>query len=148
EEAFYGLFENLPNRVVTGALRFVVFPWGRTFRAPRDYLGHAVCNLVLQPGPSRERLTAGMFISTDASDPVATLEAALVAVIEAEPIEQKLRAARKSATPASGLPEDDVAPAVAHGVISSAQAQIIERARALRRKAIMVDDFPKDLGKT
>jgi acyl-CoA dehydrogenase len=148
EDAFYGLFENLPNRLIAAALRFIVFPWGRSFHPPRDGLGHAVCNLVLQPGAARERLTAGMFISTDANDPVATLEAALTAVIEAEPIEQKLRAARRTAAVASGLPDDDLALALAQGIVSKAEADTVERSRALRRKAIMVDDFPKDLGKT
>jgi hypothetical protein len=28
------------------------------------------------------------------------------------------------------------------------EARLVERARALRRRAIMVDDFPKDLGRT
>ena len=37
-----------------------------------------------------------MFLSTDESDPIATLEAALAAVIAAEPIEQKIHLRRKN----------------------------------------------------
>ena len=95
EDAFYGLFQNLPGPFVGPVLRFIVFPWGRRFPRPADQLGHHAANLLLSPGPSRERLTAGMFVSTDQNDPIATLEAALVAVIAAEPIEQKIRAAQK-----------------------------------------------------
>jgi acyl-CoA dehydrogenase len=148
QDAFYGLFENLPGALVRVSLRLIVFPWGRVFRAPHDRLGHEVCNLVLNPGPARERLTAGMFISTDENDPIATLEAALVAVIAAEPAEQKLRDARKRGALANGLQDDDLAIAVAQGAISQAESEVVAQARALRRKAIMVDDFPKDLGKT
>jgi acyl-CoA dehydrogenase len=148
ENAFYGLFENLPGRFLPGVLRLIVFPWGREFRLPHDRLGHQVCALVLSPGAARDRLTSGMFISTDENDPIATLEAALVAVIAAEPIEQKIRAARKTSLFASASQEHDLAFAVAQGIISNGEADVVQRARALRRKAIMVDDFPQDLGKT
>jgi acyl-CoA dehydrogenase len=144
QEAFYGLCENLPGRVLPAALRFIVFPWGRPFRAASDSVGAAVCNLVLAPGAPRDRLTAGMYIGADG--PVATLDAALVAAIEAEPIEQKLRAQLK-AMPA-GVRHDDIGLALAQGLISEREVEIVERARALRRAAIMVDDFPKDLGRT
>ena len=148
EDAFYGLFQNLPGPFVGPVLRLIVFPWGRRFRRPADRLGHHVANLLLSPGPSRERLTAGMFLSTDESDPIATLEAALAAVIAAEPIEQKIRAAQKTGALQVRHQYDDVRLAAAKGIISQAEGDLLERARALRRKAIMVDDFPKDLGKT
>ena len=86
--------------------------------------------------------------SRDENDPVGVLEAALVAAEEAEPIERKIRAARKSGSFAAGALRHDVEIAAALGVITKAEAQLVERARALRRKAIMVDDFPKDLRKT
>jgi acyl-CoA dehydrogenase len=148
EGAFYGLFENLPGRFLPWVLRLIVFPWGREFRPPRDRLGHQVCAIALNPGAARDRLTAGMFISTDENDPIATLEAALVAVIAAEPIEQKIRTARKTSALASASHEHDLASAVAQGIISKGELELVQHARALRRKAIMVDDFPKDLGKT
>ena len=146
QEAFYGLFQNLPGRILPGALRVVVFPWGRPFRPPADRLGHAVSNLLLSPGAARDRLTAGMFISRDENDPIATLEAALGAVIAAEPVEQKIRTAQKSGALAAG--RDAARAALEEGVITRAEAEILERAHGLRRRAIMVDDFPKDLGRT
>ncbi|HYH42516.1 MAG TPA: acyl-CoA dehydrogenase [Burkholderiales bacterium] len=145
EEAFYGLFDNLPGRLLPGLLRLVVFPWGREFKPPDDHLGHRVCAVVLQPGPARDRLTRGMFISGDESDAIGVLEAALAAVIEAEPLEQKIRALLRESPGAGG---GDIAHAIAAGAITPSEAQRVERARALRRKAIMVDDFPRDLGRT
>ena len=147
EEAFYGLFGNLPGRFASALLRFIVFPWGREFTPPDDRLGHAVCGTVLMPGPARERLTAGMFVSDSEDDAVGILEAALTAVIDAEPIEQKIRASYKDRAE-SVLPEADLPRALGEGIISESEAGLVRRARVLRRKAIMVDDFPKDLGRT
>ena len=38
--------------------------------------------------------------------------------------------------------------AVAKGVITAAESRLLDRAHELRRKVIMVDDFPRDLGKS
>jgi acyl-CoA dehydrogenase len=145
EDAFYGLFRNLPGAVMPALLRLIVFPWGREFLPPRDVIGHRVSTLALSPGPARDRLTSGMFVGADG--PLATLEAALHASVEAEPLERRLSEARKAGalTSAAG---DDVRRALEHGIITATEAATIERARLLRREAIMVDDFPKDLGRT
>jgi acyl-CoA dehydrogenase len=148
ERAFYGLFENLPGRFTPWLLRFVTFPWGRRFSAPRDRLGQAVCNLVLQPGPARDRLTAGMFVPQTEAHPLGVLEAALAAAIAAEPAERKLRAARRSESLGGPADAPDLATAVQQGVITPSEADAIERADSLRRKAIMVDDFPRDMGRS
>ncbi|HET9405056.1 MAG TPA: acyl-CoA dehydrogenase domain-containing protein, partial [Burkholderiales bacterium] len=152
EEAFYGLFANLPNRFFAWAMRGVIFPfvypYGREFEPPRDRLGHEVVGLLLAPGPARERLTAGVYISKDPSDPIAALEAGLRAVIAAEPIGAKIRAAREHGKIAASFADQIVEEAVAKGVITAQEKAAMERAKALRRQVIMVDDFPKDLGKT
>ena len=36
QDAFYGLFENFPVRPAAWLLRLLVFPCGKTFRAPDD----------------------------------------------------------------------------------------------------------------
>jgi len=152
EEAFYGLIANLPNRFVAGALRAIIFPFafplGREFSPPRDRLGSQVVGLLLAPGPARSRLTAGVYIPNDPDEPVAVLEAALRAVIAAEPIGAKIRQARERGVIASGFADPMVDEARAKGVITQAEKEAMERAKLLRRRVIMVDDFPKDLGKT
>ena len=148
QDAFYGLFENMPGRVLPAALRFIVFPWGGPFRAPRDRLGSAVCGLVLASGAVRERLTAGMYVSKDENDPIGALEAALVAAEQAEAVEEKIRAAHKAGKLAAGTFANEVELALALNVVTHDEARLVERARGLRRRAIMVDDFPKDLGRT
>ena len=152
EDAFYGLFANFPHRIVAWGLRGIIFPfiftYGRKFNPPRDELGHQVVGLLLQPGPARERLTAGVFIPTDPQDPIAALEAGLRAVIAAEPISAKIRVARERGVITSEFAEQIVDEAIAKGVILPEEKATMERAKTLRRQVIMVDDFPQDLGKT
>jgi acyl-CoA dehydrogenase len=148
QEAFYGLFENMPSRVVAWGLRVSIFPWGRVFDAPVDALGSKVVGLMMTPGSARDRLTQGMCIPRDADDAVTALDAALLAVIAAEPVEAKMRAARHAGTIQGEFSDQLAQDAVAKGVINAHEAETLARAKALRRKAIMVDDFPKDFGRS
>jgi acyl-CoA dehydrogenase len=152
EEAFYGLFANLPNRFIAWGLRVVIFPliypYGREFEPPRDRLGSQVVGLLLAPGPARERLTAGIYMPKGEDEPVAALEAALRAVIAAEPIGAKIRKARESGAIGASFADQIVEEALAKGVISRQEMAAMDLAKQLRRRVIMVDDFPKDLGKT
>ena len=148
QEAFYGLFENLPSRRVGWALRLTIFPWGRAFDAPADTLGSQVVGLLMTPGPSRDRLTQGMCIPRDAEDPVTVIDAALLAVIAAEPIEAKIRAAQHAGAISGEFGDQVAQDALAKGVITQPEADSLAHAKSLRRRVIMVDDFPKDFSRS
>src|SRR5690606_15947682 len=79
QEAFYGVFDNFPSRIVGALLRVLVFPWGRAYAPPSDRLGHAVARAVLEPSQARDRLTQGMFLQKTEDDPVGRLELAMQA---------------------------------------------------------------------
>ena len=152
EESFYSIFENLPWPVVAWVLRGLVFPllmpYGREFAPPRDPLGHQVVGLMMTPGPARERLTRGVFVSANDNDAVRALESALVAVIAAEPVEGKLRQAQQAGRIAGRHAEQIAAEGLRNGIITQAEFDLLQRAAALRRQVIMVDDFPQDFGKS
>ena len=148
QDAFYGVFENFPSRICGWMLRVVVFPWGKSFAAPRDYLGHQIAKLLLESSPTRERLTANVFVMRHENDPVGRLELAMQSAPAGEATEAKLRSAIK-ADVISGLTEQArVAAAVEKGIISSAEAAQFQRFSELRRGCIMVDDFPHDIGRS
>ena len=147
QEAFSGLFDNLPGRVVGFVMRQLIFCHGLEYKAPSDALGQQVVRTLMAPGPARQRLTAGTYISPSEHDAVGGLEAALVAVIAAEAVEAKMRAAQKAGVLA-GKGTSLTDSALRQGIISASDAQVLARAQQLRRRAIMVDDFPRDLGKT
>ena len=112
-----------------------------------ERLGQQVVNVLMMPGTARERLTKGVFVPKNETEAVGALEAALVAVIAAEKVEAKIRAAVKAGT-LQGRADTHAAKAVLAGVIGADEAAALDRAQQLRRRVIMVDDFPRDLGKT
>jgi len=60
QTAFDGVMQNFPNRFFALLLRGLIFPLGQCRRPPSDELGHRVAKLMLEPGPSRDRLTDGI----------------------------------------------------------------------------------------
>jgi len=152
EDSFYSIFENLPWPSVAWLLRGLIFPlvmpYGREFAPPRDPLGHDVVSLMMTPGPSRDRLTRGVFVSKNEMDPVRTLELALTAVIAAEPVEAKLRAAHHAGKIDGRYAAEIAAAGLRQGVITQQEMELLQRAAELRRRAIMVDDFPRDFSRS
>jgi len=151
QTALEGVISNFPNRMIAAMMRRIVFPLGRPYFVPSDLLGHEVAKLLLEPSATRDRLTAGMYASTTADNPVAQIERALAATLAAEPIEAKIRAAVKEGrfdpkVPAGGGLDALVARAEAAGVVTAAEAATVIAARDLTAKVIRVDDFPQDLG--
>jgi acyl-CoA dehydrogenase len=148
--AIEGFITNFPNRALGALMRLVVFPLGRPYRVPSDRLGQHVARLVIEPSPSRDRLTAGMFIGNP-EQPVGLLERALATAVVAEPIERKLRSAvrtgklRVELAPGEG-DEKLTMHGVAAGVISEREADVLASARELTSRVVRVDDFDQDLG--
>ena len=146
QNAFEGVISNFPNGVISTLLHLAIFPTGRPYVVPSDRLGHEVAKRLIEPSATRDRLTAGMFISARDGDPVRTLELALQAVIDADSIEAKLRAGAKAGSYAGRTADERLAAATEAGVITPAEAQRVRRARALVAEVIRVDDFAQDLG--
>jgi acyl-CoA dehydrogenase len=151
QTALEGVLSNFPNRAVAFVIRRIVFPLGRPYVVPADRLGHRVARLLLEPSATRDRLTAGMFMGRAGDEGVDLLERALVATIETEPIEAKIRAAARGGAFDAKLPpgagtETLVARAQAAGVISPAEGKGMLAALELTARVIRVDDFAQDLG--
>jgi len=151
QNAFEGVLSNFPNRFMAMVLRRIVFPLGRPYVVPSDALGHQVAKLLIEPSATRDRLTAGVFLSRSPDNPVAQVEVALAATIASEPVEAKIRAALKhnrldgKLAPGAGV-DMLVARARDAGVITAAEADIVLAARDATAKVIRVDDFAQDLG--
>jgi acyl-CoA dehydrogenase len=143
--AFDGVLANFPNRPLAWLMRGLMFPLGRAFHGPSDRLGHEVAALLMEPSAVRDRLTAGMYLPQDGAEPLAELETALRAALAAEPVEAKLRAARKAETVSGHSLREMADDAASKDIITKEENETLQTAHALRRQVIMVDDFPQDL---
>lgn len=148
QQAFEGLLDNFPGSAIAARLlRFMVFPLGAAFSPPSDKLSHEVAKLMLSPSEARDRLTEGIFIPDSADEPLNILEQALQCAEVCDAVEAKLRAAVKTGRiPAEG--EERISAALKQRVITANELELMAGMKSLRRRVIMVDDFPPDFGTT
>jgi acyl-CoA dehydrogenase len=135
------LFRNLPLRGAGGVLARLVFPLGRPYTAPSDANDRRVARLLLQPGPTRERLTHGVFVGGP-EDPIGRVEYALVKTARAQAPMRKLQRALRGGRLASTDGEAQIEEAIRAGILNASEAALIRAAEDARREAIRVDDFP------
>ena len=147
QEAFYGVFENFPSRLSAWAMRLLVFPWGRTYTPPSDWLGQKVARAMMEPSQTRDRVTANMFLHKSEDDPVGRLELAMQAAPAGEAVEAKVRNAQKAGVLSGLTDEARVAAALETGILTAEETAQWRRFTSLRRACIMVDDFPHDVGR-
>ncbi|MHB8483229.1 MAG: acyl-CoA dehydrogenase [Nitrospiria bacterium] len=138
------LLKNFPSVTLSWLLRALIFPDGRPFKAPHDYLGHKIARLLLKPGPTRDRLTKGIFIPKSPDESIGRLESALEKIIAAQEAEQKLQKAVHSRLLQARNEESMIQEGVKLGVISQDEAVLLKSAMEARREAVRVDDFPPD----
>ncbi len=141
------MFDNFPNRFVAWSMRVLVFPFGAHAACSSDRENYRLARNVLEPSEQRDRLTAGLYVTTDAHDRTGMLEDALVKVIAAEEIEHKFRTALRKGVIERRLDRDAIADAVDAGVLTAEEAETLRAADEAMNRVIAVDDFdPAELG--
>ena len=149
QQAFDGVIANFPVRFIAAFLHRSIFPWGHPYVVPSDEVGHQVAKALIAPSATRDRLTAECYLPLVESEPVGAIELALLATLEAEAIEAKIRAAEKEGqfdnNPLANV-RDIAIVAFEAGVITAAEFEIMKRRNHLRDIVVHVDDFPFDYG--
>ncbi len=133
--------DNFPSRGIRVLLSLIIFPLGRHEMQPGDRLGHKVSQLLMYPSETRDRLTDGIFISDQASNPVGLLEIALPRVIATEPLERLLQKAEAAGKLKTLDPSIQLQMAVEQSIITAEEAKELEAVRAMVTEIIAVDDF-------
>ncbi len=95
QEAIYGVLNNFPVRPVAWILRLMIFPIGRTYNEPDDYLEKDIARIMLEPCDGREELISHAYRSNDPKDPTGRVENAFLKVIAAAEAEKKVSRAVK-----------------------------------------------------
>ena len=148
QEALDGLLRNFPVRPVAWVLRGVLFPFGRPFRRPSDWLSHQAAQVIFSPGAARDRLTAGIYLTTDTAEQLGRIEDALQKVVAAEAVETKLRRAVRDGLLERDQEEVMLNAAVKQQIITKEEAEQVRAAHQARREAVAVDQFPQDYWQT
>ena len=141
QEAMCGVVDNFPVAPLRWLMRTVVFPLGRPYRPASDDLGHRVVRLVLQVPEVRDRLTCHIYVSQDVEDPTGLLEVTLKKVVAAEETEKKLERAIRAGTVRRYHGMDWIGDAVAKGVLTESEGQLLREVEALTARVIAVDNF-------
>jgi acyl-CoA dehydrogenase len=143
--AMDGFLANLPSRGLAWVLRRIIFPWGLTLKPASDRTGTKVARALMEPGGTRDRLTHGMYVPKEETDPVGVLGHALNAILATDPVEQKLRKLARDGKFKTITARERLAEALQTGLINQEEFDAVTRARKLKRDVIMVDDFDKKL---
>jgi acyl-CoA dehydrogenase len=144
EQSFSAVFANFPNGVMAWAMRVLCFPLGRHAKPASDRVNYRFVRQVLRPGAFRDRLTQGTYVSFDPADVTGALEDAFVKVTAAEEAEAKFVKAVKKHVIERRLDRDAIADAVAAGVLTSEEAELLRAADEATDRVIRVDDFDFD----
>lgn len=138
------LLQNLPVRPLAWLMTLFIFPTGTPYRRPHDNIGRAAANIVMQPSKARDRLTHGVYVTTDQTQAAGRLEAAFEQNMATMAPEKKIKDAIKAGQLDANKSQQIVASAVEKGIITASEAECVNAARALKREVIMVDSFAPD----
>jgi acyl-CoA dehydrogenase len=147
QQAIDGILSNFPVKALATLLRWIIFPRGMSFRPPLDSRNHECAKIALAPGAARDRLTAGMFYPKSEADATGALEAAFVATIACEAIDEKLRKAVKKGKIVARPGIEIGVIGKENGIITAEEYALWNRKETLRKGVIKVDDFPPDFGR-
>jgi acyl-CoA dehydrogenase len=148
QEQLHSFLRNFPNRPLALFMRLCIFPRGLAYSPPSDRLGHAIGELVMNPGAARDRLSADIYKTAGAHNPLGQLQEALLLTAAAEPLEKRIRVdgVKTGRVTALDLP-GQIAQSLSLGIISDSEAALLRDYDAKVQDIINVDDFaPHELG--
>jgi len=141
QQAMLAVFHNLPYPWLGKLLRVLMFPFGKPYSPPNDRQIHAVANLALEDSPARDRLTAGIFISSDPADRTGRIEHAFALVLATAELEKKLKSLVKAGRVKGRTWPEKITAALESKMLSDDEAQQLQEAWGAMRGAIAVDAF-------
>ncbi len=150
QQGFEDLFKNMKVPGLTLFLRGPVWLFSRINPMgtnPPHWLAHKIAQALQTPGPHRDALTSGIYVSESQEDALGRLERALRLCHQAESILRKLKDATRAGTLPKKRPAEVLSEALKLGIVSEAEKLQWEEAEAARAEVIQVDDFVYELSK-
>ncbi|MCB9994449.1 MAG: acyl-CoA dehydrogenase [Hyphomicrobiaceae bacterium] len=144
ERAMAEVLDNFPNPFFKFAMRALIFPFGHHARPETDARNYELVKAMLQPSAHRDRMTRGVFVSEDPSDPFGLLEDALQKVTRVAEIEKKFIRALKKGEIDRRLDRDAITDAVTKGILTHEEAGFLRLADEATDRVVQVDEFAPD----
>lgn len=141
QEALRGVLDNLPAGFAAGFARLLVFPLGARFRPPSDQLGQRAARAILEDREARIHLTEDIHVPGPKEPGLGELEAALDKAVRALPVETKLRDAIRAGQLDRAAGDELGRHALAAGVITQAEYDLLSEADEARNAVVQVDAF-------
>lgn len=147
-EALLMTIDNIPNMIIRGVLRLLLFPLGLRFSVPDDQLTSQAASSILDGGALREKLSEDVYVP-GADDPaLGRLEHALRTAVEVLPLKRKLRIARKEGIITARYGQEMINEGLAANIITESEADEIIKYDLLLSEVIDVDDFEPEIYKS
>ncbi|MBV34435.1 MAG: acyl-CoA dehydrogenase [Rickettsiales bacterium] len=145
QEAFYDFYENFPNKAVGKVLRFIAFPYGKSYNRPSDRLERELVLPMMKDCEIRDRITQYAYVGNTDDDVTGRVELAFKKVLEADSVRFKLRKAMKSKELDKNLTNmERIEQALDKGIITEDEKQILSDAETARMDVIQVDDYSNE----
>jgi acyl-CoA dehydrogenase len=131
------IMANFPNRPVAWLLRLIVLPFGRHRRGPSDKLTDICADIITSPSATRDRLIVDLF-KASGDETLALLDRGFAMTVAAQPLRDRMRAARVRDTDA----------ALKQGVINAEEAAQLKATAEAVSAVVAVNDFaPEELSR-
>lgn len=138
---FQEILSNFPNRLTAFLLNFILFPLGKHWTQPKDYLNHKMVQLLLAPSDTRERFAQGVYLKGGPNNVLALLDDALMKTIQSEALEKAVKSAHKEGTIEGENLIEQAKFACQKNIITEQELELLLDADQARKKVIDVDDF-------
>ena len=148
QEAFLAFFDNFPNKLAAGLVKFVTFPSGRIFSPASDELKRRLGEVFMEDhdtNPFRDYLKTLVYYNTQPDDVTGRMEHTYQTLLQVEPLWQKFKKAEHKDSFEGLSFEDHVVFATQNGDITESEAQQLIEYNALRFDSLLTDVFDCDL---
>lgn len=153
QTALHDAITQYPVRSLRWPLLMIVLPFGRRLQQPDDERGRRVALSIVEPGPARDRLVQGVYLSANPKDSVGRIMNALKLSRETADARRRINEALREADAADrheielllGHQRDELLDwAIEREVISTEERAAVGQALAALYDVIRVDAFSKE----
>jgi len=139
------LLYNFPSPWIGRLLSWVIFPFGKAYKGPKDELHKKIVEPMLTPSELRERLTQYCYVSKQENDLGQRLDKALSHVAGIDAIWKKIHLAIKSGLLKPYHLSEQLKSAEQANILTAQEAEVLREFEKLRSEIIKVNEFSFDL---